>query len=591
MAYASPTSINPPPEPGPSSYVKGTVILLVLSLALLLVAKWVYQSQRCRQTSFGSEDSWRARSLRSQLGDNLFSSENALCKPPKEKGKSGLLVGLFGSPSWETRYSNMFQMASEQVSLNHALHLAATPHRHGSNYRFTTSPQSKQAEDSSFARCYSHHLSQAELGLQTFCEPLLVGPPPAMTSNTYPPWSLNRPVSSHASNDLFQSSRFGLLFDPTVRLIPDCGAHRDCIFNFPESTHCNTPGSHDSLPSSLSNCKSMHVHSWDAGTRVRSTSRSALESKPHFCHSSNRSSQPKPFQTIPRGVEAAVEQAESIYLISPPSTPISLSKQSTGSTSGQGCNESLSSKHNWTMPIFASRHAVDALGPSMKRENATIPSPAYVSVIDVDGAVGDVKPNLRTSSSSQQQKLNPKIGRSPLRTMFLHDSGDTDNKFCDISETNHASIEESLPRSNSRIIDNAKLSSGHRRKPYRYQTKLRAKGFKERTKNQDSESLFDLIQELVRETNAWDDSLFVDHKFRAMIDDSKQVIAVSLPNKHKGWRRSHRLRHPSTRVLEGIPEMEAEITLEEEDEAAKQLKLSECLFRTEDPPDMIGIAQ
>lgn len=599
VAYASPTTINTPPEPGPLSYVKGIVILLVLSLVLLFVAKWVYQFRRCQQTSFGSEDSWRARSLRSQLGDNLFASEDVISKTPKEKGKSGLLVGLFGSPSWETRYSNIFQMASEQVSLNHALHLAATPRPHGlSNYRFTTSPQSKQAEDLSFARSCYHDLSKAELGLRTFCEPLLVGPPPAMTSNTYPPWNLNRPVSSHTSNDLCQSSRFGLLLDSTVGLIPDCGAH--CVVGFPESTHSNTPGAHDSLLSFLSNCKSMHAHSWDAGTRVRPTSRSALESKPHFCH---RSSQPKAFQTILHGDEAAVEQAENIYLISPPSTPVSLFKQSTDSNSGQGCNKSLSSKHNLSMPIFASRHALDILGPSVKRENATILSPAYVSVIDVD-AVGDVKPNLRTSSSLQQQKLNPKIGRSPLRTMFLHDSEDTDNKSRDISEENHVSIEESLPRSNSRIIDNAKLSCDHRREPDRYQTKLRAKCFKERSKNQDSESLFDLIQELVRETNAWDDSLFVDHKFRAMIDDSKQVIAVSLPNKHKGWRRSHRLRCPSIRVLEGIPEMEgmsvnlhlsnysrfdalsqAEITLEEEDEVAEHLKLSECLFRTEGPPE------
>ncbi|KAF9485318.1 hypothetical protein BDN70DRAFT_871344 [Pholiota conissans] len=86
---------------------------------------------------------------------------------------------------------------------------------------------------------------------------------------------------------------------------------------------------------------------------------------------------------------------------------------------------------------------------------------------------------------------------------------------------------------------------------------------KKKSENQASESLLTLIQELVQETSAWDDSLFVDHKFKAMINDSKQIVTVSLPNQHQrqGKRTASygsRLGRSCIKVLEGIPELEVE---------------------------------
>ncbi|KAF9485319.1 hypothetical protein BDN70DRAFT_631791 [Pholiota conissans] len=181
IASALPTAVNgnlqpavPVPEP---SYLNVALMALGLSLVLLFIVKWFYQLHRYRRTRITTEDNW--------LGLSVL--QRAISSKSLNFGdeKSGLLVGLFGSPLWETRYSAF--RAPENTSSDPAqTALKPGPRRHsGSNFLLRSFGLSnRQPEIFCTGRinkpCTTPGHTSSEL------LPVLI---PAITSNSYPIWN------------------------------------------------------------------------------------------------------------------------------------------------------------------------------------------------------------------------------------------------------------------------------------------------------------------------------------------------------------------------------------------------------------------
>lgn len=164
----------------------------------------------------------------------------------------------------------------------------------------------------------------------------------------------------------------------------------------------------------------------------------------------------------------------------------------------------------------------------------------------------DIKTESRTSPP-QFQKLSPKAKPSPLRAMFfpLHE----ENIYHDTHKDNLGiSSPSSLNNGDTENTYEAKIS------PIKPLSVKRARSKEshlvDKNRNVDSD-LYGLIQELVYEAKAWDESLFVDNKFKAMIDGSSHALVnAPLTTRKKRPRGFYRPQQPLYTVLEDILEIE-----------------------------------
>ncbi|KAJ3510986.1 hypothetical protein NLJ89_g4357 [Agrocybe chaxingu] len=151
-------------------------------------------------------------------------------------------------------------------------------------------------------------------------------------------------------------------------------------------------------------------------------------------------------------------------------------------------------------------------------------------------------PNNRNSRS-------PKIGPSPLRTMFLPSDYETHTRqpFRQITIQNQP---------NAR--DNNHPSQEEPGEPHPYMQRSLATNSLRSGATDGSDKLLDLMEELVQEASAWDDSLFFDDDFKALIRQTK----VSSVEKHRKPIRKVSARTkkllPRFTILEDIPEVDGE---------------------------------
>ncbi|PFH52753.1 hypothetical protein AMATHDRAFT_45970 [Amanita thiersii Skay4041] len=122
---------------------------------------------------------------------------------------------------------------------------------------------------------------------------------------------------------------------------------------------------------------------------------------------------------------------------------------------------------------------------------------------------------------SFRSRRSPPIGPSPLRSMILP---------------------ETMPSSISDLDSSGDLSEERSKSlkviPLDQNTNSQSQGERNIWENpsagEDTDVLFDLIQELVEETNAWDESLFVDKNFKSMIQGSQVgKTTEKLPQRHR----------------------------------------------------------
>jgi hypothetical protein len=182
---------------------------------------------------------------------------------------------------------------------------------------------------------------------------------------------------------------------------------------------------------------------------------------------------------------------------------------------------------------------------------------------------------LKIGSPTKRVRGSPKPGPSPLRTMFLPlDECETSvtSRLCDqdcaldvtpISSSSDQRLcvidELVLPFSSSlRDAAQSMSSAAGTTRPTQNTCTRPLNRFKANVDLQDKLITL-LLEELVHETSEWDDSLFVNNNFKAMIDSSKSCGALEMQKhtrKRTNARVSQKLYSSSFNRLEGIPEVE-----------------------------------
>lgn len=516
--------------------------ILGSSVTLLLVAKWIYLSRQYRQTGnvskkarFSSPPLWNANfSAPRQRTFPIFSEEYL-----GKKGNSGLLVGLFGSPSWETRYSNIIDAMSEQLSFTRITGTSSSP------------------------RCYSsHQYSNNSNGcaVNTFSEgnPAFVLPDRILQG-----LSCELPALPLAL--VLKDKLDGRPTQPSLCMTG--GSTTTNRFSFDQS-FINIPEA--ALLSPLTS-----VYSWSVASSHRSSQGT------YFMKSLNKT----PSSSCYDGLDLPNSSTPNFNALSssedmddptsehesnrnpPPYDPSPFPQSLLGSP--EDCFEHCVPRCNSTFTT-GERTAGDNVADfpySVRRspdaDEAITANCKYTDVIET------AKIKSRTPPFQHAQMRSPKVGPSPLRSMFLpgneESHGGAHNSNIELGSISPRSLlntsdvdplhEPDAYRSVAKL-----LTTRHGRKPH-------SKNFRHSTssnarirKNSDSEQIFGLIQELVHETKAWDDSLFVDHKFKAMIDGSNLTNYVST-NIRKKRRQSCRPPYPFYGLLEDIPEVEGTIFL------------------------------
>ncbi|KJA30237.1 hypothetical protein HYPSUDRAFT_32377 [Hypholoma sublateritium FD-334 SS-4] len=545
---------------GPGSKLSFLIAATILgsSVTLLLVAKWIYLSRQYRKTGNVSR---KARLSSRPLWNASFSAPRQRPFPTfseellSRKGKSGLLVGLFGSPSWETRCSNIIDAMSEQLSFTRITGTSPSPRCHSSYqysndssfYADNTSGEGKSALALSDRLLQAMH-DTSRLSCEMPAFPLALVLKDKLDGRHDPPTQSSLCVTGGSSN--------------TNRLSLDRS-----FINIPESTHRPSQGTYITKSFNqepLSSCYGGLGLPNPSIPNSRALSSSEDVDDPASEHESNPN--PPPYDTP--------------YIPQPPLGTL------------EDCFEDCGSRCSF--PFTTGKRAPGDGVVDSRRSFRRSSDADEVIAADCEHTAASETAKIKSKTSTLQhaQMRSPKLGPSPLRSMFLpwneENHGGTHN-----ANVGSGSI---FPRSLLNVNDIgihhehdaygpvAKLlpvrdgRKSHSQK-FRYSCNARIR------KNSDSDQIFGLIQELVQESKAWDDSLFVNHKFKAMIDGSNLTSYVST-NTRKKRRRSCRPLYPFYGLLEDIPEVEAEMTPAEirDEKLQKKARNSRQLLSGEEPP-------
>lgn len=510
--------------------------ILGSSVTLLLVAKWIYLSRQYRQSGNVSRKARSSsRPLRSgnlsmpqQCGFPIFSEELS----GNKGGKSGVLAGLFGSPSWETRYSNVFDAMSEQLSFTRIIGTSPRCHVCVDN----------TPNEGTFAILVSDGLFQ---GMHDTSRPSceILAQPPAL-------------VCKDRSD-----GRYDLPTQPSLFVTGDSWNNDHYLS---DHSFINIPKA--ALLSPLSS-----LSSWSIGSTHRASQGTYLrkfldkETTTSYCDGLNLlDPNPQNFCTLSANedMDASPTSGHESTRNPPPYDTFDSSQYLTGAAESCFKHCGLQGDSSSTAGDFEAGDSTADIPCSVRRSPNT--NEAIITNCEYTAVIEAAKIKSRTLSMQRAQVRSPKVGPSPLRSMFLPgNDGNHGGPHDSVAELGFITPPQSLFNVNDIDISDepdaygsvAKLSvarlgrTTHRQNVGQNYSSTRSR------KNSDPDQIFGLIQELVHETKSWDDSLFVDHKFKAMIDDSKLTNCV-FTNIHKKRRRSCRPPYPFCGRLADIPEVE-----------------------------------
>ncbi|KAF8974526.1 hypothetical protein BDZ97DRAFT_1773996 [Flammula alnicola] len=526
IAQASPQPrIESHPMKG-SSYL-AAVLTLASLLALLFVAKLIYLSRRRRRPNLMTRTNQTILVSQSRWYDNLSTSSVVEKLADTRSGRSGFLVGLFGSPSWETRCSNIVETVSSQMSFIHIYPSISSRRR--SNGRSTIIPD-KYTRRSSMGGTRNFDVSGEESNVRKTCGLSweLSTPSPALTSNNGLPlvlengieldhysWRLgfppgSQPISQHSSvlyaDDLFRTSG-----DETPP-------------GSPMSVATATPASDIISPERALLLPRRHRR-----PHIPTPHPSYLESPLPL----NRRSTPQISQS-PQDLKPDCNSTQFGDDVIP---GLDITPQSFFPCSS-------SARHG----VLESSQDQDGFFHSTYDISTTLPAPYTSSCRDTSKFHFSVSPKKSKDDHSWKSYVeNPHIAISYC--------------YSDDAQSNADANIEASPTFSSldpicRAVDVGKPGRNtEERKSSRRSTRPSTRKPPKKTKYDDSEKLLGLIEELVQETSAWDASLFVDLKFKTMMEDSKSLIRIPSTKREKGSRSSRKL-HYSFTYLEDIPEVD-----------------------------------
>lgn len=480
-------TVNSFPVPqNPTKSRVGVPLLLLAFVSLLFIlflAKWFYIMWRRHAKRAGG--SCTTPSLWSRWFDNFSTTSPWLGKlfpGSKTDMKSGFLIGLLGSPAWETRYSAV--IFDNRLLFRHPNTVASRRSASGS------SPASRDSRSRSFP-CSSASLSHVPEENTVIVNNLKPTSPPS------PAVTINR-------SPLLSDSEYMRLLNGRVPA---------------------------SLPFGLTSLvNSLPTNSW---TPTSVLTRGDIQA-PHL-HSVIQTKLSKNDQPSASGVQTHNPTTDASY-------------DDTGDTQPSPAKMEVQNFYE-TLPFPSLVQRVDRTLTTINEhssKNLQSQSVETKSKLFIPSLPSKVTHLTKEYSPPPSNRISPKIGPSPLRSMIL--PPDIYNPF---QISSHLQNHQLIPPAHDAIdlasepTTNVDLS--------RIQTPASKKSV-------DQDSLLDLMTELAQETSAWDSNVFMDENFKKLLARSTpQVILREKMFRYTkpSWRSSrHRKVQNVFSILEDIPEVD-----------------------------------
>jgi hypothetical protein len=532
-----------------------TLLAICFLLALLFLAKWIYLS-RCRRKQVN-----RGVGIKYQtdLESCDLSSSAAPHSAATNTPKSAFLVGLLGSPSWETRNSVIFGRVSSYLPFSRPYSISSSPQNQSAVspkkddpfqiYNFVLSVPvesalmqppthsaallSYQSLDHDPAISTTSTKSQAldnSTEANPFSRQMDFSPQP-QKSMLYDKDTAMRQISGlDFSYKLLPSSLRTVITSPKPALL--C-ARQIRRMHWQQSTQlCQQ----DSQVNQVSTNPQADIPSWPSLTPKIRTRNCEISVPIGFVP-------PKPVLRV----------SDSMPLVR---KTVIVGKESTGLP----CTDTTG------------KYGIHQKSPLHLLENF-YGDQHQLSTEEADtSGLTPLRP-LKIRPPTKRVRGSPKPGPSPLRTMFLpldECENSVTSKACDqdcalddiqISGSPDQGFyvidEHALPLSNSfRNAAQSMTSAAGTTCPTQNTCTRPLNRFKANVDLQDK-LISVLLEELVHETSEWDDSLFVNNNFKAMIDSSCGALEMQKHSrKRTNQRVSQKFRSSSFSRLEDIPEVD-----------------------------------
>ena len=541
------------------SYVV-TLLAICFLLILLFLAKWIYLSRCCRkQVSSGVGTKYQTN-----LEFCDPSSSAAPHSTATSTQKSAFLVGLLGSPSWETRNSVIFERVSSYLSFSRPYSTPSSP-RHQSAVSPNDDLVLNVPVDNVLVQPQTHTASLLS------CELRDHDPEPAIlqgldNSTEANPFSWQMTFSSQSQNlqspmlydkDTAMRQIYGLDF--SYKLLPSSLA---TVITSPK-------------PALLHPRQIRRVH------RQQSPQSCLQDSQVNQASTNHRVDIPSWPSLTPKIRRRDCEISVPIEFV-PPKTVLRVSDSKALASKRAVVGKESTGLPCAAAPTLQSAPPFDTTGKYDIHQKSPLQllenyhgDQHQLSTEETDKLRLTTLRPQKIRSPTKRVRGSPKPGPSPLRTMFLP------LDECENSVTSRprdqdcalGDIQTSGPDQRLGVIDEHALSlSNSLRNAAQSMSSLAGSTrptqnactrplnrFKANVDLQDNLITL-LLEELVHETSEWDDSLFVNNNFKAMIDfSSKSCGALDMQTptrKRTNPRISQNLYLSSFSRLEDIPEVD-----------------------------------
>jgi len=510
---ASPVSSQAMPS---GSACLAVLVTLFLLLLFLLVVKRLFIKKRQLEyyRSSGSETSF--------VGDSFAHSSASILplsfRIDSRNNNTGVLVGLLGSPAWETSVklvmdpSMWTQYKRYSVVYQHThRHRAKHPHTQASDVS-KTKPTFDQLRSISVATFCEHYTS---FNIKPHSLRLPSCPSKAY-ADTAVPRRLSLPsLSRQGTHDALHLKRFLSLKCPRTR-------RSDILASSNPSNHSlrlveDTTGPEHPLPFSPTDSRVPFSRSQPTTTYSTGDSNRDLRTLPPSLISTSSG---RPFSSPTPASDCHQRNSAAVHI----SYPSNLGR----------IPSDISPIVDRTVPCSPANSKVDCHIPIFRKSLAPVTtsinfsSPVLPALLPLNSA-HPTKMKQKPRSPSVRVRRSPPIGPSPLRTMILPDNSDVSPSFQknDINSKKDTSISRRAYHSHLGLgFPTNKVLHADQEQPNITLEASQSHQHPTINPNDDGPNiLLSIIRELVEETSKWDASLFVDDNFKSMIQNSGLLLS------------------------------------------------------------------
>ncbi|KAJ3880302.1 hypothetical protein F5051DRAFT_481752 [Lentinula edodes] len=506
------------------------LLAVALSVTVLVLTKFLYMRYRRSHVSYNFSDCSLQSSQRSTT--SFFYNSEKLVKP----GKAAFLVGFFGSPSWETSvktlydgpsvYSNQLQFQSRRSQKS------ARRTSRFSISEFGGLRRSTRYSDTSDSRALSNTLVA------------LSHPPPHSyaSSPTYPAdarttssgrrYSLpvarqmhpehpndrrRRPSSLKSS----RSHRFDSLPIPGLRLV-------NLVNNNPDLLHQTSFLDFEPFSPTPS---SMHSRSRSKSSRASS----CIPPLPPLPASVLLS----PLPDLPESISnEGRSYISSPYALSPKQTSLNETKLSPV-IPGADTGMTITRRPSQTSGTLPRIKAQPSRSPSLRSRKSPIVGPSPLRIVTLpEGSLANLNEKIDKDLLPSIPSLSSSTGSATAPASHAGEWSKHQN-YADLGIGYPSSwgLGLGLEEGGTSQIQSEIVSENRSSVPCRLSQAASTQS--QMPSSPDADAMLGIIQELVEETSQWDDSLFMDTSFKALIENSRSTSSDSPLSSSKSSRHSH----------------------------------------------------